>query len=142
MTKRGSLIFSLIIILHVSPGCDPLNRAKRTLIWPQGGSKLLAIAGFGVPVELKSPTVIFGTVFKGNYRFPTNVSQIREPYVLYERRKRAATRWGIYGLLAQAIEMHGFEGKSCILRAICEVARTPLEKNYGLFHELIHAVFT
>ncbi|RZC39203.1 uncharacterized protein BDFB_009817 [Asbolus verrucosus] len=132
---------SLILVLHIL-ACAGLNREKRTLIWRPGGSRLQIIAGFGIPVDLKRETVIVGTVFKANYKLPTNVSDIKNPYVFYQRKKRAATRWDIYGMLSQAIEMRGFEGKSCILRAICEVARTPLEKNYGLFHELIHTFFT
>ncbi|KAJ3627769.1 hypothetical protein MTP99_015119 [Tenebrio molitor] len=141
--------FSLVVILICSSAIcgqhlkhESFTREKRTLVWPPGGSKLLAICGFGVPVDLKARTVIFGTVFKANYKFPTNATQITNPIVTYARKKRAATRWDLYAVLGRALEMRGFVGKSCVLRTICEVAATPLEKNFGLFHELIHTVFT
>ncbi|KAJ3666043.1 hypothetical protein Zmor_001499 [Zophobas morio] len=119
-----------------------LRREKRTLIWPEGGSKLLAICGFGIPVDLKPETVIVGMVLKANYRFPTNASEITNPIVTYARKKRALNRWDLYALLSQALEMKGFRGKSCLLRAICEVAHTPVVRNFGLFHELVHTFFT
>lgn len=52
-----------------------------------------------------------------------------------ECKSRSASGWFL-------LIRRGFVGKSCVLRTICEVAATPLEKNFGLFHELIHTVFT
>lgn len=62
------------------------------------------IAGFGIPVHLKIETVIVGTVFKAVYKLPKNITEL-ETYVTYERKRRSATRWDIYQLLAQALEM-------------------------------------
>jgi hypothetical protein len=36
---------------------------------------------------------------------------------------------------------HGIEGRSCVLRTICEVAETPLHHN-GLVGELLHVMLT
>jgi len=36
---------------------------------------------------------------------------------------------------------HGLEGRSCLLRSICEVAETPIYYN-GLIGELIHVILT
>ncbi|XP_044258572.1 uncharacterized protein LOC123007373 [Tribolium madens] len=136
------IVSQLLIISAQFLRYHPLSREKRTLIWPKGTGVVQAIAGFGIPVDLKKETVIVGTVFKATYHVPENVTELKAPYVTYERKKRSATRWDIYNVLSQAFEMRGFEGKPCILRTICEVAHTPLEKNYGFFHELIHTIFT
>ncbi|XP_044258932.1 uncharacterized protein LOC123007612 [Tribolium madens] len=141
MIKCESFLLTFFLLFIVKGG-DSLSREKRTLIWPQGGSKLLAIFGVGIPVDLKPETVIVGMVIKANYRYPTNVTELRQPFVTFQRKKRGASRWDLYALLTQALEMRGFGGKSCLLRTICEVARTPLEKNFGLFAELIHTFFT
>ncbi|RZC39204.1 uncharacterized protein BDFB_009818 [Asbolus verrucosus] len=119
-----------------------LNRTKRTLLWLPDSSRLQIITGFGIPVDLRLETVIIGSIIKGYYYLPTNVS-IFKPFgdVYYERRKRSLSRWDIYDLLAQVWQMRGFGGKSCILRAICELSHRPVDKNYGLFDELIHVVF-
>ncbi|KAJ3666044.1 hypothetical protein Zmor_001500 [Zophobas morio] len=143
------LLVSLFVLLLYSSSIicsqyvkNVVSREKRTLIWQEGASRLQVITGFGIPLDLKRETVIVGTVFKANYVVPMNISQLVNPYVFYQRKKRASSRWDIYKLLSRAIEMRGFEGKPCILRAICEVAGAPLEKNYGLFNELIHVLFT
>ncbi|XP_064212286.1 uncharacterized protein LOC662568 [Tribolium castaneum] len=141
MIKCKTLFLAFFLSLAAN-GQDSLSREKRTLIWPQGGSKLLAIFGIGIPVDLKTETVIVGMVIKANYRYPTNLTELRQPFVTFQRKKRGASRWDLYALLTQALEMRGFGGKSCLLRTICEVARTPLEKNFGLFAELIHTFFT
>ncbi|XP_068909570.1 uncharacterized protein [Tenebrio molitor] len=120
-----------------------LTRAKRTLIWRPGRSRLQIITGFGIPLDLRVETAIIGSIIKGWYTLPQNVSDLK-PFgnVYYERRKkRALSRWDIYDLLAQLWQMRGFEGKSCILKTICELSHRPVDKNYGLFDELIHVVF-
>ncbi|XP_044258573.1 uncharacterized protein LOC123007374 [Tribolium madens] len=138
---------TLLLILNVFIGkFTESSREKRTLIWePSRGrnSRLQIITGIGVPLDLQLETVVIGWIIKGYYRLPTNVSDIK-PFgnVYYERRKRSLSRWDIYDLLAQMWQMRGFGGKSCILRAICELSHSPLDRNYGLFDELMHVVFS
>lgn len=79
--------------------------ASRLFLFPVVTKTFQAICGFGVPVDLKARTVIFGTVFKANYKFPTNATQITNPIVTYARKKRAATRWDLYAVLGRALEM-------------------------------------
>jgi hypothetical protein len=100
-----------------------LTRAKRTLIWRPGRSRLQVrissfisflykfvcqiITGFGIPLDLRLETAIIGSIIKGWYTLPQNVSDLK-PFgnVYYERRKkRALSRWDIYDLLAQLWQM-------------------------------------
>lgn len=60
--------------------------------------------GLGIPVDLRTETVIIGSFIKGNYKFPTNVSQLNTP-TIYSRRKRSLSRWDVYEFMAQAFQM-------------------------------------
>ncbi|KAJ3666046.1 hypothetical protein Zmor_001502 [Zophobas morio] len=148
--KQFKLVFMFFIFhcnwWYVRPNekNPSLIRTKRTLIWEKGRSRLQIITGFGVPVDLSLETVIIAAIIKGNYVLPSNVSDLK-PFgnVYYQKRKkRTLSRWDIYELLAQLWQQRGFGGKSCILRTICELSHRPVDKNYGLFDELVHTVFT
>ncbi|CAH0553704.1 unnamed protein product [Brassicogethes aeneus] len=96
----------------------------------------------GIPLDLKLETAIIGLFIKGNYPMPQNASVYESGSVIYERRKRSLSRWDIYKMLSQEAELRGHNGKSCVLKAICEAADTPVDQEYGLFEELFHSTFT
>ncbi|XP_027236644.1 uncharacterized protein [Penaeus vannamei] len=50
-------------------------------------------------------------------------------------------RMGIYSVLIDTLSRFGLNGKSCLLRAVCEVAESPLRDD-GLFGEIINIVLT
>ncbi|KAJ8938433.1 hypothetical protein NQ318_011872, partial [Aromia moschata] len=94
---------------------------------------------FGVPLEIASNTVVVGWAFRASYNLPTNISQL---VIRESRKRRSLSRWDVYEMLEKDSEMRGHGGKSCILRLICEESNTPLDKNNGLFEELLHILFT
>jgi hypothetical protein len=84
-----------------------------------------------------------GTVVKAFYLLPTNSSDFTHPSINFVRKKRAATRWIAYGFIEKFFERNGYgDGKACLLRSICEVARQPFDKKTGILAEIVHAILT
>uniref|UniRef100_A0A182JTB6 Uncharacterized protein n=1 Tax=Anopheles christyi TaxID=43041 RepID=A0A182JTB6_9DIPT len=52
------------------------------------------------------------------------------------------SRWTFYRLLEQLFEQKGFNGRSCVLRAICEASEARFSHTSGLIGELLHIAFT
>ncbi|XP_063993604.1 uncharacterized protein LOC135171166 [Diachasmimorpha longicaudata] len=125
----------------VSPvnGMKLLSRSPRTLLYPNP-STLLLIFGIGTPLQLDRESVIVGAFTKMVYTLPQNSTAFIEPGVQFERTSQ--TRWSIYKILMNAGNYYGFGGKSCLLRAICEVAAAPFDLRHGLFGQIIQALLT
>ncbi|CAH1373743.1 unnamed protein product [Tenebrio molitor] len=120
-----------------------LSRQKRFLIWKEGVNYVQLIAGVGLPIELRDQSITVGTVVKAFYLLPTNSSDFTHPTINFVRKKRAATRWIAYGFIEKFFERNGYgDGKACLLRSICEVARQPFDKKTGILAEIVHAILT
>uniref|UniRef100_A0A182VQN2 Uncharacterized protein n=1 Tax=Anopheles minimus TaxID=112268 RepID=A0A182VQN2_9DIPT len=52
------------------------------------------------------------------------------------------SRWRFYRVLEQLFEQKGFNGRSCVLRAICEASEASFTHTSGLIGELLHIAFT
>ncbi|XP_055683530.1 uncharacterized protein LOC129790177 [Lutzomyia longipalpis] len=52
------------------------------------------------------------------------------------------TRWHIYRGLEAIANEHGFGGRACVLRLICEAAEVPLDQKSGILSELVHILLT
>ncbi|VEN60369.1 unnamed protein product [Callosobruchus maculatus] len=139
------LLYLMIINKSNLSRSNTLNRKKRFLLFPEGPINIIQlIIGIGVPVEVEPESVIVGWAFRAFYTMPTNISQLMlQDYGSRARNRRSTvSRWDVYKALEQQAEMHGFGGKSCVLKAICEAAETPLDQEHGIFEELFHTLFT
>ncbi|CAH1118850.1 unnamed protein product [Phaedon cochleariae] len=117
--------------------------ARRSLIWSDRGTNFLqVIFGLGLPFEVDRQSVTIGTVIKGFYEVPSNSSVFTEPSnIIYERKKRSTSRWTIYTMLEKFFERYnGGDGKSCLLKSICEVSHSPLDDSHSILAEIISAV--
>ncbi|XP_052863928.1 uncharacterized protein LOC128270557 [Anopheles cruzii] len=54
----------------------------------------------------------------------------------------AESRWIFYRALEQIFEQKGYDGHSCVLRAICESSEATFSHTSGLIGELLHIMFT
>ncbi|XP_058056263.1 uncharacterized protein LOC131207657 [Anopheles bellator] len=54
----------------------------------------------------------------------------------------AESRWIFYRALEQIFEQKGYDGHSCVLRAICESSEAAFSHTSGLIGELLHIMFT
>uniref|UniRef100_A0A182M731 Uncharacterized protein n=1 Tax=Anopheles culicifacies TaxID=139723 RepID=A0A182M731_9DIPT len=58
------------------------------------------------------------------------------------RTSSAQSRWKFYRMLEQLFDQKGFNGRSCVLRAICEASEASFTHTSGLIGELLHIAFT
>ncbi|XP_017770662.1 PREDICTED: uncharacterized protein LOC108558300 [Nicrophorus vespilloides] len=140
--KLVLFIASLMIIIIII-----ISGSEATLLYPTPVRKVQAIMGAGFPVDLHDESVVVGIVLKANYKLPINTTDYTNPSTVFARKKRSLdvltpTRWDIYKMLEGYAEMYGFGSKGCILRTICELSETPIDKSTGIIEEILHAIFT
>ncbi|XP_056633361.1 uncharacterized protein LOC130442965 [Diorhabda sublineata] len=119
------------------------SRQKRAIIWSDAGiSWVQFIFGLGLPLEVEHHAITLGTVFKAFYELPTNASVYTQPSLpVLGRSKRSTSRWVLYEVLEHMIARYNNgDGKSCILKNICELAHSPLEQRSGLLAEIVTAI--
>ncbi|KAI4485680.1 hypothetical protein M0802_012604 [Mischocyttarus mexicanus] len=117
------------------------SREKRALVFPDASipATLLLIFGLGTPLQLDRESVIVGVFIKIIYKLPINSTDFTEPGVYYTRNTKS--RWDIYKILQKAASVYGYGGKACLLKAICEVASVPFDRDHGLFGQLMEIFF-
>lgn len=108
------------------------RRSERTL---RTFSQL--IFGLGTPLQLDRESVIVGVFTKMQYALPSNATDFTEPGVYYSRASAGRSRWSFYKMFQRLMAMYGFDGKECLLRAICEVAHVPFDVQHGLLGQLV-----
>ncbi|PSN41159.1 hypothetical protein C0J52_05216 [Blattella germanica] len=118
------------------------HRDRRALVFP-GGTVLQFSIGVSMPVRIPNRTFSISFGFQMVFNLPTNATQWRAPP---EIRKREAFNQNLletYLPLENFLEGHGFAGRECILRSICEAAQTPFRhEDMNLFDEIAHVLFT
>uniref|UniRef100_A0A182RNA0 Uncharacterized protein n=1 Tax=Anopheles funestus TaxID=62324 RepID=A0A182RNA0_ANOFN len=167
LSCRGLLSFVLVCIFasqlaHSATDSEDiderLERAKRWLNYPINGGLAKVVLGFVVPIFFRHPLprVIVNTYnLQANYRIPATiiyphpesvfknralvdatVSRTSEPWPAIDQSRRQ-----FFALLEHGMSRWGRNGRACLLRAVCEVAETPLKHN-GLIGEIIDVIFT
>uniref|UniRef100_A0A182IJS9 Uncharacterized protein n=1 Tax=Anopheles atroparvus TaxID=41427 RepID=A0A182IJS9_ANOAO len=139
---------------------EHLERAKRWLSFPVNGGVAKMVFGFVVPIRFfhPLPRVIVNTYnLQANYRIPATII-FPHPESVFKNRALAAqgqqatdgprgptsgdrSRRQLFEMLEQGWDRQGRAGHACLLRAVCEVAETPLKHN-GLIGEIIDVIFT
>jgi hypothetical protein len=78
------------------------------------------------------------------YNLPTNATQWHgTPDVAQRREISSRALRNIYAPLESILEQYGFNGRMCVLRSICEVARSPIHhEEINFLEEVIHAILT
>ncbi|XP_054290939.1 uncharacterized protein LOC129005929 [Macrosteles quadrilineatus] len=136
------VVFVLLLTCKALAETVHVRRHPRYLVFPPGlGNKLQIICGFGVPIDAPRTSLTYGLILKTNYVLPTNATQFTDPYVAFARRGIGASRWHLYYTAEAVLSRLGIGGRSCLLRAVCEAAETPLHHN-GLLGELLHILLT
>ncbi|XP_050071113.1 uncharacterized protein LOC126559053 [Anopheles maculipalpis] len=131
---------------------ERLERAKRWLNYPINGGVAKVVLGLIVPIRFHHPLprVIVNTYnLQANYRIPSTIIYPYPESVFQNRAVDTAVRWPeidqsrrqLFTLLEQGMSRWGRDGRACLLRAVCEVAETPLKHN-GLIGEIIDVIFT
>ncbi|XP_069696627.1 uncharacterized protein [Periplaneta americana] len=116
------------------------HREVRTLVYPKGATYKFNI-GMGFPVDLPKKILSFSMNFQFQYTLPRNVSELREYPEIRRSLPDTVNRGTSYQAVQNVMKRYGMEGRSCLLRSICEVAEAPIYYN-GLIGELLHVIFT
>lgn len=128
-----------------------LNRQKRFLIFPNGGTAKF-VGGYLGPVD--TPKFINCNAIRNvqyQYDLPPNVTTIFNRFPSrgrsFESDDKArklvgdSTRQIAYELVEEIMQRDGKNGRQCLMRTICEVAETPLKHN-GLMGEVLQMFFS
>ncbi|KAK4881400.1 hypothetical protein RN001_004719 [Aquatica leii] len=129
-----------------------LHRQKRFLIFQEGVNWVQMVVGIGFPVALRDETVTLGATVKSYYLLPTNSNDITRPVlslipndatIPIEERSIFPSRWEIYSAIRNFMDKFNLgNGKTCLLRAICEAALVPFEQKSGLLTEVVQIILT
>nr|XP_029729654.1 uncharacterized protein LOC109412132 [Aedes albopictus] len=136
---------------------EVLQRSSRAVVhFPMGTSNgfLIAIA---IPLEIPGRNIYLSHNFEMNYGLPTNATQFRLWYDLFKNtkynvaeavRQRRSIEMGsrfsrrfVYELLAERMDLYGYNGTACIHKAICETFEAPFYHYNGVLGDVAHVVF-
>lgn len=59
-----------------------------------------------------------------------------------EEENEQFSRWFLYEKMEELVKHHGFEGRSCIMRMICESSQVNFTYKNGILGELMHILLT
>ncbi|KAH8413807.1 hypothetical protein KR222_008720 [Zaprionus bogoriensis] len=156
------LLLSLCLVFS-SQITSKRSRSKRFLIFPrQAPTRHQFIAGIGIPADLSFESLTIGHVLKAEFFLPYNASVYRQNPYLPEYKNtqeslnagNAATdirqlqgqptelRWQIYAYVEHMLNRYGYNGRECLLQAICEANVIPFSKDFSVFHELLHLILS
>lgn len=127
--------------------CDVHSREKRFLTYVVNGGVAKIVLGGVFPVyfhhKLKRSLNAAVNV-QANYRIPADIIW-PVPEDIFQQRVNNDfidnSRSQLYRLLERMIDTWGRNGRTCLLRTICELAETPLSHN-GMFGEILDVIFT
>ncbi|XP_044018824.1 uncharacterized protein LOC122859366 [Aphidius gifuensis] len=115
------------------------------IVYPYGGT-LKLLVGIASPISMGGRILVYGQNFQVQYALPTNATFFTNYYSsLKKRRKRSSSysheRTLFYQFLEQELQRWGANGKSCMMKSICEACSTPL-RDEGLVGEILNVILT
>jgi hypothetical protein len=93
-------------------------------------------------VPNRSAAISFGIQMV--YSMPTSAAIWHTaPEIMGKREISNTAILDVYIPLEALLEDHGFDGRTCLLRSICEAARSPFhQEEMGLLEEIMHEILT
>nr|XP_015839935.1 PREDICTED: uncharacterized protein LOC662629 [Tribolium castaneum] len=142
MAAASSLFRFIIIVIFTSlvSSNELLSRKKRYLVFPEGSSLSIAIcmtAQTGItPGEIFTEGINWGI----SYELPNDTKPFKElldkPKEVMQRRHRRE----LYTKIETIMRSMGYNGRDCVLRALCEASRLK-PKGESLVDEILRIVF-
>ncbi|XP_065073970.1 uncharacterized protein LOC135698027 [Ochlerotatus camptorhynchus] len=127
--------------------CEAHSREKRYLSFVINGGVAKFVVGGVFPVffhhKLKR-SLNAAVNLQANYAIPPKIIWPVPEHIFRERLNQDFTdnsRPQLYRLLERMIDSWGRNGRTCLLRTICEMADTPLSHN-GMFGEILDVIFS
>ncbi|KAJ0175007.1 hypothetical protein K1T71_009148 [Dendrolimus kikuchii] len=143
-------VFRLIFLLKLTSEQIFAGKRQRRYLLFTPNTQWGVFATVAIPLHPET-TVSVSWFFEANYYNVANATYFdpllddatissREERDLKESEK-VITRSRIYGVIESMLEKHGYPGRACLLRAICENARTHLPHN-GVLGDLLQFILT
>ncbi|XP_015511298.1 uncharacterized protein [Neodiprion pinetum] len=121
-----------------------LVRGLSVLLYPQGTVFQITF-GLSTPVELnlRNRAMVYSVGFQLQFTLPYNLTQF-EPTIVPARSTRDLTLEDTYASIENLLDENGWnDGRECLLRSICELAESPLERDGQDFvEEVVHLLLT
>uniref|UniRef100_A0A182P8Y0 Uncharacterized protein n=1 Tax=Anopheles epiroticus TaxID=199890 RepID=A0A182P8Y0_9DIPT len=140
------------------------DRAKRTLVYTTDSATGVLFA-LSVPLLIPSRNIFLAYNFEANYGMPGKASDFTQGALkrvdndqidpdgegegaeeakrsIRAKGTRRFTRKKVYRMVELSLTRHGYDGKKCILRMICELAKRPVDAANGIVGDLLQLLFT
>ncbi|XP_031338527.1 uncharacterized protein LOC116167390 [Photinus pyralis] len=108
--------------------------------FPFGGPFMGLFLAIAIPLELPKTNVYLSYNFEANYNIPENETTYDYPPIISDR-SLGINRKNVYDALEFKINSHGYPGKECLLRTICEVSEYDLSGN-GVLGDIVHVILS
>ncbi|KAJ8979145.1 hypothetical protein NQ317_016765 [Molorchus minor] len=137
-----SLLFLFMVIVAESRSNNTavLSRKRRYLVFPEGTSVSIAVcmtAQTGViPPGIFTESIAWGLA----YNLPDKPDDFKD-ILKYKHIAKRRQRRELYGKMETILNSMGYDGRSCILRALCEASYRFLPKENDLFRHILKIVF-
>ncbi|KAK9745397.1 DM4/DM12 family [Popillia japonica] len=144
-SKNCGLIYSkfLFVVFRYCAG-DDHKITKRTLLFP-ATTVLQLTYGIGFPVRFdKQRQVVWNNAYQTNFDLPFNLTNFRVS-TYYSRSAGDdidISRETLYVYIMNTLDKLELNGEECLLRAICESARTPFDTKKSVLERIAQFVFT
>jgi hypothetical protein len=95
------------------------------------------------PVPVPNKTLAISLGLQLNFVLPTNVTEFRKRNVTRPKREIGEALRSMYLPFQAFLQEYGFDGRTCLLRSICEAAHAPFShEGNGLLEEIAHTLLT
>ncbi|KAK9758632.1 DM4/DM12 family [Popillia japonica] len=138
MHKRLSILIITLIVISLTNSQTAIQILNK-IQFPYGGPFMGLFLAVAMPLEIPEPEVFVSYNFEANYNLPENQTTFQYPPVV--SRAMDIARKEIYDAIEFKMDSHGFAGKPCLLRAICEATEYSLQHT-DVLGDIVHVVLT
>ncbi|CAG9857953.1 unnamed protein product [Phyllotreta striolata] len=147
MKLHVSEFFATLLVLHATRPCSShtrdapgKSRGKRYVAFPEGTTFIANLC------DTLATTTGFNMYFQGinwgtGWVLPNRTSVLNMLVELNEHKRKRIQRRAIYSKVETMLEAVGYEGASCVYRALCEAPRKFRGKSTKLSEELLRIFF-
>ncbi|KAI4456128.1 hypothetical protein MML48_8g00006779 [Holotrichia oblita] len=104
-----------------------------------GSTTILLIVAVAFPIDLPHYNVYLSFYIGAGYGISQNISTYEYPPIVQSR--SSIDRKDAYTVIENKLEAHGYPGKACLLRTICEASEYSMEHN-GVLADILHIILT
>ncbi|KAG5886766.1 hypothetical protein JTB14_007400 [Gonioctena quinquepunctata] len=136
----GLVLFFLVDFSECKSSSKVLSRRKRYLTFPEGASVSVA-ACMTAQTWVYPPGIFTESIAWGlAYELPNDTKSFKD-FLGPKFTKKRRSRRELYGKMERIMDSMGYDGRTCILRTLCEASYRFLPKEDNLLHKILKIVF-